>query len=90
MAEMWCFKCGVNHVLFCSTWLSSPGKAGESVKYALENGYTHIDCAHIYGNEAEIGENMSQVWKAGKVKREDIYIVSKLWYVMRIDIQFIL
>ena len=49
------------------------------MKHALENGYKHIDCAQVYMNEAEIGEYMSQVWKAGKVKREDIYIVSKLW-----------
>ena len=49
------------------------------MKFALENGYKHIDCAHIYQNEAEIGEYMKEVWKAGKVKREDVYIVSKLW-----------
>jgi len=61
------------------TWLSKPGEAGAAVKHALENGYNHIDCAQVYMNEAEIGEYMSQVWKAGKVKREDIYIVSKLW-----------
>jgi len=61
------------------TWLSKPKEAGAAVKHALENGYKHIDCAQLYNNEAEIGEYMSQVWKAGKVKREDIYIVSKLW-----------
>ncbi|XP_065062503.1 aldo-keto reductase family 1 member B10-like [Rhopilema esculentum] len=66
-------------VIGLGTWLSDKGKAGEAVKFALENGYKHIDCAHIYQNEAEIGEYMSEVWKAGKVKREDVYIVSKLW-----------
>ena len=66
-------------MVFFRTWLSETGKAGAAVKYALENGYKHIDCAHIYKNEKEIGEYMSEVWKAGTVKREDIYIVSKLW-----------
>ena len=61
------------------TWLSEAGKAGAAVKHALQTGYKHIDCAHIYKNEKEIGEYMSEVWKAGTVKREDIYIVSKLW-----------
>ena len=67
--------------MFCScrTWLSPKGKAGAAVKYALENGYKHIDCAHIYMNEGEIGDNFSEVFKAGVVKREDVYIVSKLW-----------
>ena len=61
------------------TWLSPKNKAGEAVKYALENGYKHIDCAHVYGNEAEIGEHMSQVFKSGKVKRDEVFITSKLW-----------
>lgn len=61
------------------TWLSPKGKAGAAVKYALENGYKHIDCAHLYMNEGEIGDSFSEVFKAGVVKREDVYIVSKLW-----------
>lgn len=61
------------------TWQSEKGKAGAAVKHALENGYKHIDCAHLYFNEAEIGESMSEVFKSGKVKREDVFICSKLW-----------
>lgn len=60
------------------TWLSQPNVVGESVKKALENGYKHIDCAPIYGNEDEIGRAMSEVW-GSKVKREDVFITSKLW-----------
>jgi len=66
-------------VIGLGTWLSEKDKAGSAVKHALENGYKHIDCAHLYLNEAEIGGYMSEVFKAGKVKREDIYICSKLW-----------
>eukprot|EP00794_Sanderia_malayensis_P004785 gene4785-5412_t len=61
------------------TWLSDKGKAGAAVKYALENGYRHIDCAHLYLNEDEIGEHLSEVFKAGTVRREDVFICSKLW-----------
>jgi diketogulonate reductase-like aldo/keto reductase len=61
------------------TWKSEPHKVGEAVKFAIvEAGYKHIDCAAIYGNEEEIGQVFKEV--IGKnVKRENIFITSKLW-----------
>lgn len=47
---------------------------------ALKADYKHIDCAHIYGNEQEIGESLQTCFKNGVVKREDIFVTSKLWY----------
>lgn len=62
------------------TWLSQPNVVGESVKKALEAGYRHIDCAHVYGNEAEIGQVFHKFFSEDKsIKREDIFITSKLW-----------
>ena len=61
------------------TWLSEPGRAGAAVKHALEVGYRHIDCAHLYKNEGEIGKYLTEVCNSGTIKREDVYIVSKLW-----------
>ena len=61
------------------TWKSEPGEVGAAVETALEAGYRHIDCAAIYGNEKEIGEALQKVFKKGSVKREDVWITSKLW-----------
>jgi diketogulonate reductase-like aldo/keto reductase len=49
--------------------------AVSSVKEALRLGYRHIDTAAIYGNEEAVGEAI----KDSKVKREDIFLTSKLW-----------
>lgn len=61
------------------TWKSGPKEVEHAVKYALENGYKHIDCAATYGNEKEVGNAFAEVFKKGKVKREDVWVTSKLW-----------
>lgn len=61
------------------TWRSEPGKVGAAVETALKAGYRHIDCAAIYMNEPEVGEAFSRVFAKNKIKREDVFITSKLW-----------
>lgn len=60
------------------TWQSSPEDVGGAVDVALAAGYRHIDTAYAYGNEKEIGDALKQWFDSGRLKREDVYIVTKL------------
>ena len=64
---------------FCSTWQSAPGKVESAVEAALKAGYRLVDCAEEYENEAEIGMALQKCFKEGLVKREDVFVTSKLW-----------
>ena len=66
-------------IIGLGTYKSEKDKVGEAVRIAIqEAGYTHIDCAAIYQNEKEIGTTLSKVFSSN-IKREDIFITSKLW-----------
>ncbi|CAB3411279.1 unnamed protein product [Caenorhabditis bovis] len=61
------------------TWQSKPGEVGAAIKIAIEAGYRHFDCAFAYQNQKEIGEVLAELFSSGKVKREEIFITSKIW-----------
>jgi len=62
-------------IIGLGTWKSKPEDAYNAVLSALKAGYRHIDTAAVYGNEEMIG----QAIKDSKVKREEIFLTTKLW-----------
>lgn len=51
----------------------------EAVYQAIKIGYRMFDCASVYGNEKQIGMVFKRAFDEGLVKREDLYITSKVW-----------
>jgi alcohol dehydrogenase (NADP+) len=56
----------------------TPGQVAEAVRGAAVFGYRHFDCASVYGNEDAVGASLEQIIRGG-VKREELWITSKLW-----------
>jgi diketogulonate reductase-like aldo/keto reductase len=50
-----------------------------ATKTALEVGFRHFDCAERYRNEQAVGEALREVFDAGTVQREDVFVTTKLW-----------
>lgn len=50
-----------------------------AVKKAIEHGYRSVDTAAIYGNEAGVGQAIAEAMKENNVKREELFITSKVW-----------
>ncbi len=63
----------------------SNDEVAQAVKFAIKNGYRHIDCASVYGNEKEIGKALSDLISDNTIKREDLWITSKVWNDMHGD-----
>ena len=53
----------------------------DAIKYSLHNGYRHLDCAWLYGNEDVIGQAIKEALAEsnGAIKREELFITSKIW-----------
>ncbi|XP_028548917.1 aldo-keto reductase family 4 member C10-like isoform X1 [Dendrobium catenatum] len=61
------------------TWQSEGDICIEAVTAALKAGYRHIDCAHLYGNEVEVGKALAEAFDGG-LRREDLFLTSKLYF----------
>ena len=63
------------------TWnlKENPENTTNAVAFALEKGYRQIDCAAAYGNEEAVGKGIHSGLKTAGLKREEIWVTSKLW-----------
>src|ERR1700677_5395873 len=61
------------------TSLSDRSKTRNAVKTAVEVGFRHLDAAERYRNEAEVGAALNELFADGTVRREDLFVTTKLW-----------
>jgi alcohol dehydrogenase (NADP+) len=70
---------GAMPALGFGTLIPDPIATKNATKAALEAGFRQLDSAERYRNEKEVGEAVQEVLKEGKIKREDLFIATKLW-----------
>ena len=61
------------------TSLSDNRKTRDAVKTAVEVGFRHLDGAERYRNEAQVGAALKELFADGPVRREDLFVTTKLW-----------
>src|SRR3954467_873830 len=61
------------------TLIPDPTATRNATKAALEAGFRVLDTAERYRTEKEVGEAMQEVFKAGKIRREEVFVITKLW-----------
>lgn len=50
----------------------------DALSYAIDVGYRHVDTAHLYRVEPEVGYVVNKKIKDGVIKREDIFVTTKV------------
>jgi diketogulonate reductase-like aldo/keto reductase len=61
------------------TLIPDPLATNRATETALEVGFRHFDCAERYRNEEAVGDAMQAAFKAGTVRREEVFVTTKLW-----------
>jgi diketogulonate reductase-like aldo/keto reductase len=61
------------------TLIPDPVATKQATKAALETGFRHLDCAERYRNEEAVGDAIQEAFKAGTLRREDLFVTTKLW-----------
>jgi len=61
------------------TWQIEHGAVSDAIYAAVKAGYRHIDSAVAYRNQKEVGLALQKLFEDGVVKREDLFVTSKLW-----------
>src|SRR6202034_478309 len=61
------------------TLIPDPIETKKATRAALEAGFRGLDTAERYRTEKEVGEAMKEVFNTGKIKREEVFVATKLW-----------
>lgn len=61
------------------TLIPDPVATRQATRTALEVGFRHLDCSERYRNEDAVGEALQDVFKAGTVRRQDVFVTTKVW-----------
>src|SRR6516164_10075269 len=61
------------------TLIPDPIDTKKATTVALEAGFRQFDSAERYRTEKEVGEAMQEVFKEGKIKRDEVFLITKLW-----------
>ncbi|KAK2665457.1 hypothetical protein Ddye_004031 [Dipteronia dyeriana] len=66
-------------ILGLGVWRTNKGGMKDLIINAIKIGYRHFDCATDYKSEREVGEALAEAFHKGLVKREQLFVTSKLW-----------
>jgi 2,5-diketo-D-gluconate reductase B len=58
------------------TWDLRGSQCAQTVSFALQNGYSHVDTAAYYENESEVGDGI----RASGMNRSDLFLTTKVWW----------
>jgi diketogulonate reductase-like aldo/keto reductase len=61
------------------TLIHDPLATKHATETALEVGFRNLDCAERYRNEEAVGDAMQAAFRAGTIRREDVFVTTKLW-----------
>ena len=70
---------GAMPALGFGTLIPDPLATRQATKTALEVGFRHFDCSERYRNEQAVGDAMQEVFRAGTIRRKDVFVTTKLW-----------
>lgn len=64
----------------------SPSQVADAVFGAIKSGYRMIDCASVYQNEDQIGDVLKRIFSETDIKREELFVTSKVWNDMHREV----
>lgn len=64
----------------------SPQQVADAVFGAIKSGYRMIDCASVYQNEDQIGDVLKRIFSETDIKREELFVTSKVWNDMHKEV----